>query len=311
MSTSITVALSDAGIATLRLDQPNSRANVLTLDLWSELATRLQEVAAQPQVRALRIESGKPGMFIAGADLRLLEKTDADSRPAIRELLQGGSAVLDQLAHFPRLTVAQIDGVALGGGLEVALACDRRICGTHPKITLGLPETRFGLIPGWGGTQRLPRLVDPLFALERLVSADSLGSMQALQVGLIHAIFALDQERDSLERWIIEQAQATDWREQRERLRQPQSLPVVSAAEIVERLRPLATPALQEQPTLVDEIVGLVLTGLQEPLEVGMQREQELFFRLAGTPTSAHWIREFFRQAKTKTEGTPPSEAKS
>ena len=90
-----------------------------------------------------------------------------------RTFIELGLRVLDTLEALPFPTVALIDGAALGGGLEVALACDFRLCGTSPKVQLGLPEIKLGLVPGWGGTQRLPRLVGVEEAINRLLSGES------------------------------------------------------------------------------------------------------------------------------------------
>ena len=127
-------------------------------------------LAHRPDVTGLILESAKPGIFIAGADLKELGERRPRPAPGVIEL---GHRVLDMLEALPFPTVAAIDGAALGGGLEVALACDFRVCGTNPKVQLGLPEIKLGLIPGWGGTQRLPRLVGVEEAIERLLSGES------------------------------------------------------------------------------------------------------------------------------------------
>ena len=140
------------GVGRLVFDQQDSRANVLSTALWTEFGWALDELAHRPDVAALILESAKPGIFIAGADLKELGGADSGR---VRALIELGHRVLATLEELPFPTVAAIDGAALGGGLEVALACDFRVCGTNPKVQLGLPEIKLGLIPGWGGTQRL------------------------------------------------------------------------------------------------------------------------------------------------------------
>ncbi len=147
------------GVAVLTLDQPGSRANVLSKQLWAELEAALVPLADRPDLKGLVLASAKPGIFIAGADLKFLASVPAPNDPAVRDLIEHGLRVLDVLESLPVPTCAAIDGAALGGGLEVALACDYRIAGTNSRVELGLPEVKLGLIPGWGGTQRLPRVV--------------------------------------------------------------------------------------------------------------------------------------------------------
>src|SRR5215210_861225 len=161
------------GLARLTFDQPDSRANVLSTALWTEFGQALDSLVHRPGLTGLVLASAKPGIFIAGADLKELADADpADPEPT-RAFIELGLRVLETLEALPFPTAALIDGAALGGGLEVALACDFRLCGTGPRVQLGLPEIKLGLIPGWGGTQRLPRLVGVEEAINRLLSGES------------------------------------------------------------------------------------------------------------------------------------------
>ena len=148
---SIRVAIRPDSVAVLTFDQPGSKANVLTTELWQELEATLDTLKSRAELKALVLASAKPGIFIAGADLKLLANALTPNEPAVRAFIELGLRVLEKLESLPYPTCAAIDGAALGGGLEVALACDSRICGTNPKVKLGLPEVTLGLIPGWGG----------------------------------------------------------------------------------------------------------------------------------------------------------------
>src|SRR5205807_4450420 len=125
--------------------------------------------AATP--RGLIVASGKDGRFVAGADLSLLS---GGSRIEIERAIRAFQQVMDELAALPFTTVAAINGAAIGGGLELALACDRRIIADAPGVRVGLSETRLGLIPASGGTQRLPRLIGLPRALDMILSARTL-----------------------------------------------------------------------------------------------------------------------------------------
>src|SRR5262249_19756679 len=189
----IDLILDADGIARARIDQPNSRVNVLNKSLWADLAGLCAALEQRTDLSGLLIESAKPGIFIAGADLKELAALPVDDPAPTRAVLEAGLHVLFAMEALPFPTVALIDGACLGGGLEVALACDFRIVGTNPKVKLGAPEVKLGLIPGWGGTQRLPRVIDPQKAAELLQSGEYLTADQARHVGLVSAVVPSEQ----------------------------------------------------------------------------------------------------------------------
>ena len=137
-------------IATLWLDTPAKRVNTLSRQMWSELSAAIDNVA-QAQPIALIITSNKPNNFIAGADLfEIREMSDE----ALEDYILTGQRILQRLESLTTKTIAAINGDCLGGGLELAMACRVRIAADDPKIRIGLPETKLGLMPGWGGTVR-------------------------------------------------------------------------------------------------------------------------------------------------------------
>src|SRR6478752_1686126 len=179
MSQQITLTTRDDGVAVLTFDQPGSKANVLTRELWTEFGETLASLATRTDLKGLVLASAKPGIFIAGADLKLLANAPGPNDPEVRAFIEQGLRVLEQLEALPFPTCAAIDGAALGGGLEVALACDSRIAGVNPKLQLGLPEVKLGLTPGWGGTQRLPRIAGLPSATEMVTTGQSLDIREA------------------------------------------------------------------------------------------------------------------------------------
>jgi enoyl-CoA hydratase/carnithine racemase len=138
-------------VAVVTLDQPGRKANVLSAGLWDDFEAVIDSLAARTDLKGMVLASAKPDIFIAGADLNLLGSAPGPGDPAVRGFIEQGLRVLQKLESLPFPTCAAIDGAALGGGLEVALACDYRLCGTNPQAKLGLPEVKLGLIPGWGG----------------------------------------------------------------------------------------------------------------------------------------------------------------
>jgi 3-hydroxyacyl-CoA dehydrogenase/enoyl-CoA hydratase/3-hydroxybutyryl-CoA epimerase len=174
------------GIVWLMLDQSGSTVNTLSVDVIAELDAQLMALE-QDLPRGLVIRSGKPGGFIAGADIK--EFLRARTREAAAELIRGCHTVFDRLEALGCPTLSLIEGYCLGGGLELALATRYRIALDEPRTRLGLPEVRLGIHPGFGGTLRAPRLIGHLPALDLMLSGRSLSAHAAWKVGLVdHAL---------------------------------------------------------------------------------------------------------------------------
>src|SRR5690606_38111894 len=171
------------GVAVLTLDVAAQSVNVMSRAVREEFAALIERLAGDESVKAAVLTSGKPDVFIAGADVDELRGV-ARAEDAER-LSRDGHRLPDQLeqARFP--VVAAIQGACQGGGLEVALACRYRIASDHPKTTLGLPEVQLGLIPGAGGTQRLPRLIGLRAALDLILTGKSVSARRALSLGIV------------------------------------------------------------------------------------------------------------------------------
>ncbi len=170
------------GIATLTFDLQGASANTLGSEPMRELGERIAEIeAARP--RAVIVCSAKDNGFVAGADITEFGKLD-ELEQAYR-LVRAGQEVFDRLERLPMPTVAAIHGFALGGGLELALACRHRIGADDGKLNLGLPEVQLGLHPGFGGTVRTPRLIGATAALDVMLTGKSLRAPEALKLGLV------------------------------------------------------------------------------------------------------------------------------
>jgi 3-hydroxyacyl-CoA dehydrogenase/enoyl-CoA hydratase/3-hydroxybutyryl-CoA epimerase len=170
------------GIAVLTFDLPGEKVNKLTTAVMNEFDRLLDEIAADHAIKALVIRSGKPDIFIAGADIaEIRDITDANKG---EELSRKGQSVLSKLESLPFPTVAAIHGPCLGGGLEFALACSHRVISNDPRTALGLPEVKIGIIPGFGGTQRLPRLAGLANSLEMILPGKSVHAKKAKRFGL-------------------------------------------------------------------------------------------------------------------------------
>ena len=174
-----------AGVARIVIDRPTDKVNAIDPPLIAALANAIAEArAAAP--RGLVIASAKPDQFVGGADLSLLSRSP--SATEIAEASRAMHRVLAELAALPCTTVAAIKGSALGGGYEVALACDWRIVADAPSVRIGLPEVQLGLLPAAGGTGRLPRLIGLPRALDLILNARRLTARRAYRAGLVDEI---------------------------------------------------------------------------------------------------------------------------
>jgi 3-hydroxyacyl-CoA dehydrogenase/enoyl-CoA hydratase/3-hydroxybutyryl-CoA epimerase len=174
------------GIGTLTFDLPGEKVNTFSRAVVEELGGIVASLAGRKELRALVVRSGKPDTFVAGADLDefLLLRREQDAVDAVRK----GQQLFDLLASLPVPTVAAIGGAALGGGCELALACDRRIATDSEKTRIGFPETMLGIFPGWGGTHRLARLVGARAALDVILAGKSLVPGRARAIGLVDEV---------------------------------------------------------------------------------------------------------------------------
>ena len=181
--TGLTLALVDH-VGVLTYDAPGAAINTLNSRIGPVLERVFAEVESNPAITALAIFSAKVDSWIAGADIDELARVTTAQQGA--DLSHGGQLLLDRLADMRKPTVAAIHGAALGGGLEVALACSHRIVTDHPKSILALPEVQLGLLPAAGGTQRLPKIVGLQNALDMILASKNIRATKALQIGLVH-----------------------------------------------------------------------------------------------------------------------------
>jgi len=181
-SRALTVEI-DQGIGIITFDLPNEPVNKFSRAVKDEFGTVLDRLDRNPSCKAIVLLSGKPDIFIAGADIDefLGIETPADAERLSRE----GQFMLQRLEELRPPVVAAIHGACLGGGLEAALACAYRIATDHPKTVLALPEVQLGLIPGAGGTQRLPRIVGVRAALDMILTGKNVRAKKALSLSLI------------------------------------------------------------------------------------------------------------------------------
>jgi len=181
-----TLVRQENGIAHLVMDVVDDTMNTLKAEFAGQVTGVLAEIKADTSITGVVLCSGKKDSFVAGADINMLN--DCKSKEEVVALSRQGQMILSQLEQLNIPLVAAINGACLGGGLELAMACHARVCSDNPKTALGLPEVQLGLLPGGGGTQRLPKLVGVQKALDMMLTGKQLRAKQALKVGLVNDI---------------------------------------------------------------------------------------------------------------------------
>lgn len=299
------------GVAVLVLDVPGRPVNVLSPALTEDFERALARLARRDEgVRAAVLLSGKPGVWIAGADIDLFPTL---TRPEDGEALsRQAQALMDRIAALPVPLVAAIEGAALGGGLELALACAYRLAADTPKTRLGLPEVQLGLLPGAGGTQRLPRLIGVRAALDLMLTGRQLDVRRARKVGIVDEVVP----PAILRRVAVARArELADGRRAPHRPRDrgspvawervPGAVALVLRQARAQVLR--QTKGHYPAPLRILEVVGRTWN---RPLAEGLAEEARAFGALAVTPESRALVHIFFASNRAKEDPPLPPGAR-
>lgn len=181
-----TLVSQENGIAHLVMDVVDDTMNTLKAEFAEQITDVLAEIKADTSITGVVLCSGKKDSFVAGADINMIN--DCKTTAEVISLTRQGQMIFSQLEQLTVPIVAAINGACLGGGLELAMACHARVCSDNPKTALGLPEVQLGLLPGGGGTQRLPKLVGVQKALDMMLTGKQLRAKQALKAGLVNDV---------------------------------------------------------------------------------------------------------------------------
>lgn len=238
----------------------NPPANALSLDLRSEFIDKLKKLSSNDEVRALIITGKGEKFFAAGANIP--ELLDLDRAGGL-ERVTTARKFYSSVAKFEKPVICAINGICMGGGLELALACDFRIASESVKF--GFPEVNLGLIPGAGGTQRLPRIIGPGWANYLILSGDAITSQLALEIGLVQSIVPSDQ--------LLEET--------------------IKIADKIATKAPLAVRAAKKA----------MARGLQGTLETGLDIENEAFSQICETHDKNEGISAFLEKRKAAFKG--------
>lgn len=276
------------GIAWLTFDSPGSGANVFNEDALRELDDSLEAVENDLAAKALVIRSGKEKIFVAGADLKSIKSLTSEKLGAFIEL---GQSVFSRLAALPIPKVAAIHGACVGGGLEMALACDVRIASDADATRLGQPEVQLGIIPGWGGCTRLPRLLGLPKALDLILTGKLLKPDHARKLGLVDEVIPREHLQATARRWckapvrhhrMSKLEACSAWFPLR------QFIAWKARKDLIAKTRGLYPAPLKALEVTID--------GISQSIDDSLRLEREAILSLAKSPHASKLIELFFRK---------------
>ncbi len=292
MDRTITCEVRGPGIAFFTFDRPGSAANIFDQATFEQLNGLLDQVENDSSIRGLVIVSAKPKIFIAGADLTGFSKNP--SPDDLAKTIDLGQRTFDRIANLKFPTVAAIHGVALGGGLEIALACDYRIASLDSATKVGLPETSLGIIPAWGGCTRLPRLVGLPAALEVILSGKQYPTRQAQKLGLVDG----STYRERLEELATKKIVDSQGRKRETKTQLSNIGPLAKI--IADRAKKKAIEKTRGHYPAPLKALEVVLNGLKSPTAVSFENEKKAFIELTKGEVAQNLIRVFFLQERAK-----------
>jgi len=298
--TAFTLSVRPDNVAVVTIDVPGERMNTLKAEFGSEVRAIVQQLRQNKALRGVVFISAKPDNFIAGADINMIDR--CQTAKEAEDLARQGQQLMAEIHALSLPVVAAIHGACLGGGLELALACHRRICTDDSKTVLGLPEVQLGLLPGSGGTQRLPRLIGVSKALEMILTGKPLRARQALKAGLVDDVVPQSILLDAAAE-LAKQSRLVERR-----------LPVrerVLAGPLGRTLLFRMVAKQTEQKThgnypAPERILSVIETGLAQGRSSGFAAEAQAFGLLAMTPQSRALRHLFFAGNDIKKDPASP-----
>jgi 3-hydroxyacyl-CoA dehydrogenase/enoyl-CoA hydratase/3-hydroxybutyryl-CoA epimerase len=302
------------GIAVVTFDVPGRSMNTITASVLRELPELVDRIRTDPAIKGAVITSGKESGFCAGADLG-----------EIRDMLGGGAGqggsgearlragfeaafslnkALRALETCGKPVAAAINGLALGGGLETCLACHYRVVGDNPKIQLGLPESKVGLLPGGGGTQRLPRMLGAMQAAPLLLEGKTLRPKEALAQKIVNEVVAPGQEVEAAKAWLQSKPEAVQPWDKRD-FKVPGGGPYHPAGIQVFIMgnAMIRKQTFGNYPAQLN-ILRAVYEGLQVPIDAGLRIESRYFLKTLLTPQAQAMMRSLFGSMQELNKGS-------
>lgn len=276
-----TLKIVNGNVGVIYIDVPNEKVNTLKAEFAQQFHAILQQAQSTSGLKGLVITSGKKDSFIAGADISMI--ANCTSKEQASELSKQGHTLFDKIENYPLPIIAAIHGVCLGGGLELALACHARICSDDDKTKLGLPEVQLGLLPGSGGTQRLPRLIGIPNALDMMLTGRQLKGKQALKMRLVDDAVPVSILLDTA----VELAQKGGVKRKPLPWQQRLLSSNLLRNKVFSSAKEKTLSKTQGHYPAPEKIIQVVKAGMNSGLKTGFAEEAKAFGELAMTPESA------------------------
>ncbi|RMB02777.1 3-hydroxyacyl-CoA dehydrogenase NAD-binding domain-containing protein [Eilatimonas milleporae] len=317
MTESIRYEVDGDGIALLTIDLPGQSMNVFNAQLIDDLDTVIDKVLADNAVKGAVITSAKPA-FLAGADLNMLGGEDAADmsleaqfestfrlNKILRKLETGGKSVKELGKGGTKPFAAAVNGLALGGGLELVLACHHRVVADHPKLQLGLPESQVGLLPGAGGTQRLPRLIGIQAAAQAITTGKPFNPQQALGLGIVQAVVPADKVVETAREWVKNTASAiAPW--DKKGFKYPGGAGAMhpGAVQTFIGANAMAQKQTQHNYPAIQAILSCLYEGGIVDFDTAIRIESKYFMKLLSGPVAKNMIRSLFINKQAVEKGS-------
>ena len=299
--TNFTVTTDDRGVFTAVLNVPERPMNVFSRDVLEELGQIVDELKQAQNVKVAVFRSGKESGFLAGADISGF--TEVRSREQANAMISGGQELFTTIEKLPCKTIAAIHGPCLGGGLEFALACDHRVARNDDSTKIGVPEIMLGLIPGWGGTQRLPKQVGLPTGMKMILTGKHLSSREAYSNGLVDRVIDADRWDDGIGQFVddvLQRRNLGDSTKRRPLTGRWMDATALGRSLIFRMTEKQIRSNVKQYPAL-GAAIRAVKAGYRPGGSKGFATEREEFVKLIETPTCHSLLGLFFGREKART----------
>ena len=290
------------GFTAIGIKVPDHTQNIMNRLFIDELSQMFLLLRQNPP-RGLLVESRREDSFLAGADIDRIDAMWTQSPAQIMELCDKGRTLLKLFSSSSWPSVAIIDGVCLGGGLELALACDFRIATENQKAVLGMPEVKLGLMPGWGGTVRLPRLIGPGPAIELIASGESVTGDQAQAIGLVDACVSSSSARASALQLLEQSISTESFRKRRHEQQQPRILEKPEHDFLLATMGAVITGRTKGNYPAPVAVLETIVQGSAQSVHEAAAIESKAFSELARTSVAKQLVRVYRLSERNRKDG--------
>ena len=291
----------DRRVLTVSLDVPGRPMNVLTADVMSELEQIVGDLESADDISAVVFQSSKESGFLAGADVNVIASIESASEAS--RLIEDGQLLFQRIEWLPMPTIAVIHGPCLGGGLEWALACNYRVARDNSSTKIGLPEIKLGLIPGWGGTQRLPKVIGTTEALSMILTGKHLSASEAHRIGLLDLAIEPDRWQPELDAFVHAVVDGRNLSHRpRSLLRRLLDGTSLGRALTLRITRRAIRSKTSSYPALAAAVDAIALAHDKSP--AGFRCERDGFVEMLATATSKNLLDLFFARERARSLAT-------